>query len=137
MIQYFAYGEKIAMMLGKTVLGISALAFIGYGLISLVSPAIPAAFAGLQLSNGDAYAEAGAMYGGLQSGIGLFCALALFKPEFYRSGLMLLVLAIGALTFARLISLLAAPDPVSVYSYGALGYELATTLAALSALLKK
>tara|TARA_R110002167_G_scaffold70453_2_gene198640 strand:- start:33989 stop:34366 length:378 start_codon:yes stop_codon:yes gene_type:complete len=125
------------MMLGKAVLGISALAFIGYGLLSLVSPAIPAGFAGLQMSNGDAFAEVGSMYGGLQTGIGLFCALALFKPEFYRPGLMLLVLAIGALTFARLLSLLAAPDPVSVYSYGALGYELVTTLIALTALLKK
>lgn len=125
------------MMLGKAVLGISALAFISYGLLSLLSPGIPASFAGIQLSNGDAYAEVGAMYGGLQTGIGLFCALALFKPEFYRSGLMLLVLAIGALTLARLISLLAAPDPVSVYSYGAFGYELVTTLVALTALLKK
>tara|TARA_R110001592_G_scaffold1277_6_gene7524 strand:+ start:608 stop:985 length:378 start_codon:yes stop_codon:yes gene_type:complete len=125
------------MMLGKAVLGISALAFIGYGFLSLLSPGIPASFAGIQLSNGDAYAEVGAMYGGLQTGIGLFCALALLKAEFYRSGLMLLVLAIGALTLARLISLLTAPDPVSVYSYGAFGYELATTLAALTALLKK
>ena len=125
------------MMLGKVILGISALVFIGYGLLSLLSPEIPASFAGIQLSNGDAYAEVGAMYGGLQTGIGLFCALGLFKPEFYRSSLMLLVLAIGALALARLISLLAAPDPVGVYSYGALGYELATTLTALTALLKK
>lgn len=53
------------MMLGKAVLGISALAFIGYGFLSLLSPGIPASFAGIQLSNGDAYAEVGAMYGGL------------------------------------------------------------------------
>lgn len=125
------------MMLGKAVLGISATAFIGYGLLSLLSPAIPAGFAGLQMSNGDAYAEVGAMYGGLQTGLGLFCALALLRTEFYRSGLILLVLVIGALALARLISLLAAPDPVSVYSYGAFGYELATTLAALVALIKK
>lgn len=125
------------MVLGKAVLGISALAFIGYGLLSLISPAIPAGFAGLQMSNGDAFAEVGAMYGGLQTGIGLFCALALLKPEFYRSGLLLLVLAIGALTLARLVSIFAAPDPVSIYSYGAFAYEVATTLAALTALLKK
>lgn len=125
------------MTLGKTVLGISALAFIGYGLISLFSPAIPAGFAGLLMSNGDAYAEIGGMYGGLQTGMGLFCALALLKPQFYRSGLMLLVLAIGSLTLARLVSLLSAPDPVTAYSFGAFGYELATTTLALVALLKK
>lgn len=125
------------MLLGKSVLGISAFAFIGYGLISLFSPSLPAGFAGLQMNSGDAYAEIGAMYGGLQTGIGLFCALALLKPEFYRSGLVLLVLGIGALTLARLASVLSAPDPVTAYSYGALGYELATTMAALAALLKK
>ena len=100
-------------MLGKAVLGISTLIFVGYGLVSLVSPAIPAGLAGLVLSNGDAYTEIGAMYGGLQIGVGLFCAMALLKPEFYRAGLMLLVLAIGTLALARLVSLLIAPRHAS------------------------
>tara|TARA_R110002167_G_scaffold135114_3_gene321404 strand:- start:404 stop:781 length:378 start_codon:yes stop_codon:yes gene_type:complete len=125
------------MLLGKSILGISTIAFIAYGLVSLLSPAIPAGFAGLVMSNGDAFAEVGAMYGGLQTGIGLFCGLALLKPEFYRSGLVLLVLAIGALALARLVSLLASPDPVTAYSYGALVYETATVLVALVALSKK
>ena len=125
------------MLLGKSVLGISALVFIGYGLVSLVSPAIPAGLAGLVLSNGDAFAEIGAMYGGLQTGVGLFCALALLKPEFYRSGLTLLVLAIGTLALARLVSFLAAADPVTIYTYCALGYEFVTAMLALVALVKK
>ena len=125
------------MLLGKAVLGISTLVFIGYGLVSLLSPAIPAGLAGLAMSNGDAYAEIGAMYGGLQTGVGLFCALALLKPEFYRSGLTLLVLAIGTLALARLVSLLTAVDPVTSYTYGALGYEFVTAVLALAALTKK
>jgi len=55
------------MLLGKTALAISSIAFISYGLISLISPAIPAGFAGLTMNNGDAFAEIGAMYGGLQT----------------------------------------------------------------------
>jgi hypothetical protein len=125
------------MLLGKSVLGISALVFIAYGLVSLLSPAIPAGLAGLILSNGDAYAEIGAMYGGLQTGVGLFCALALLKPEFYRSGLTLIVIAIGTLALARLVSLLTTADPVTSYTYGALGYEFATAVLALIALAKK
>ena len=125
------------MLLGKSILGISTIAFIGYGLASLLSPAIPAGFTGLVMSNGDAFAEVGAMYGGLQTGIGLFCGLALLKPEFYRSGLALLVLAIGALALARLVSILASPDPVTAYSYGALAYELITVLVTLLAFSKK
>jgi hypothetical protein len=125
------------MLLGKTLLGVSAFVFMGYGLVSLVSPAIPAGFAGLVISNGDAFAEIGAMYGGLQTGLGLFCALALVKPEFYRSGLILLLITIGSLALARLVSVLITTDPVTSYSYGALGYECTTVALALAALVKK
>jgi hypothetical protein len=118
------------MMLGKTVLGISALVFIAYGLVGLVSPAIPAGLAGLAMKNGDAYAEIGAMYGGLQTGVGLFCLFALLKPEFYRGGLALLTLAIGTLALARLVSSMLAPDVISAYTYGALAYEFTTAILA-------
>ena len=124
-------------MLGRTILGVSALVFIAYGLVSLVSPAIPSGFAGLDMSNGDAFAEIGAMYGGLQTGIGMFCLLALLKSDFYRAGLVLLILGIGALAMARLISFLLATDPVSANTYGALMYEFTTALLAATALLKK
>jgi len=125
------------MLLGKTALAISFIAFISYGLISLISPAIPAGFAGLTMNNGDAFAEIGAMYGGLQTGCGLFCALALFKPEFYRSGLMLLILGIGGVALARFTALMMVQDPVTSYTYGALAFEIVIATAALIALLKK
>ena len=124
-------------MLGKGILGLSALVFMAYGLISLVSPAVPAGFAGIVMSNGNAFAEVGAMYGGLQTGIGGFCLLAALRPEFYRAGLFLLVIGIGAMTLARLVSLLMATDAVTAYTYGALGYEFITALLAALALAKK
>jgi hypothetical protein len=40
-------------VIGKFVLGISALAFIGYGLTSLLSPEIPARLAGIAITNAD------------------------------------------------------------------------------------
>lgn len=113
-------------MLGKTILGVSSLVFIAYGLVSLISPAVPAGFAGLVMSNGDAFAEIGAMYGGLQTGVGLFCLLALIKAEYYRAGLMLLVIGIGALAIARLLSALLTTDLLTTYTWGALVYELVT-----------
>jgi len=113
-------------MLGKIILWVSAVVFIAYGLVSLMSPAVPAGFAGLFMSNGDAFAEIGAMYGGLQTGMGLFCLLAVSRVEYYRAGLALLVIVIGALAAGRLISLLISEDPVTVYTWGALGYELIT-----------
>jgi hypothetical protein len=89
------------------------------------------------MSNGDAFAEVGAMYGGLQTGVGLFCLLALMKPAFYRAGLALLAIGIGAMTLARLFSLLMATDVVSAYTYGALMYEFMTAILAATALAKK
>jgi len=125
------------LLLGKIVLGVSAFVFMAYGIVSLVSPAIPSGFAGLEMSNADAFAEVGAMYGGLQTGIGLFCLLALLKSEYYRAGLLLLVVGIGALALARSLSTLMAADAVTIYTYGAIAYESATAILAAVALAKK
>ena len=125
------------MLLGKFVLGVSAAVFISYGLVSLISPAIPAGFAGLDMTNGDAFAEIGAMYGGLQTGIGIFCLLALLKPAFFRAGLALLMVSIGTLAAARALSLLLSADPVTSYTYGATAYEFLTALLAAVALSRK
>lgn len=119
---------------GKFVLGFSALVFISYGLVSLISPHVPAGFAGLVITNGNAYAEIASMYGGLQTGVGLFCLLAIMRPEFYRAGLVLLVIGIGALAAARLMAVVVNTEPVSAYTYGALVYEFITTVLAASAL---
>jgi len=125
------------MLLGKVVLGISAFVFIAYGLVSLVSPEIPSGLAGLQMNGGDAFAEVGAMYGGLQTGIGLFCLLAVLKAEYYRAGLLLLVVSIGALALARSLSSLMAADTLTMYTYAAIAYEFATAILAAVALAKK
>ncbi len=122
------------MMLGKTILGVSALVLISYGAVCLISPTTPATYAGLIISNGDAFAEVGAMYGGLQTGLGLFFLLAFLKPEFYRSGLVILFLAIGSLAIARLSSLLMTDQMITTYTYGALIYEIATACIAFIAL---
>lgn len=117
-------------MPGKLILWISAIVFIAYGLVSLFSPDVPAGFAGLIMSNGDAYAEISSMYGGLQTGIGLFCVLAATRPEYYRGGLAVLVIGIGALAIARLLGLVFSAEPVTAYTYGALVYESVTAIVA-------
>lgn len=120
-------------MWGKSILWVSAIVFITYGAVSLIAPEIPAGFAGLVISNGNAYAEIAAMYGGLQTGVGLFCLMAALRADLYKAGLALLATAIGALAIARLIGVVATAEPVTLYSYGALVYEFATaTIAAMA-----
>ncbi|MAY54617.1 MAG: hypothetical protein CMQ46_08880 [Gammaproteobacteria bacterium] len=121
-------------MPGKFILALSSLVFIAYGTVSLINPEVPAGFAGLVLTNGNAYAEIGSMYGGLQTGIGLYCLLALFSSEYYRGGLAVLVIGIGMLAIARLISALTTSDPLTMYTWGALMYEAVTVVIATVAL---
>jgi hypothetical protein len=120
-------------MLGKIVLWFTAVMFIPYGLACLISPDLPAGYAGLGINNGDAYAEIGAMYGGLQAGFGLFCVLAAMKSEYYKAGLVALVMCIGGLVLGRIYSTLTGDEAVGGYTYGAMVYEFTTaTLAAVA-----
>ena len=122
------------MLLGRMILSVSALILIAYGLLCLVSPDVAAGYAGLKLSNGDAFAEIGAMYGGLQTGLGLFFMLAVLRTEFCRPALVVLIFAIGSLALGRLVWLLITDEIVTAYTYGALAYELATACLAAIAL---
>jgi hypothetical protein len=117
-------------MPGKFILWLSALVFIGYGLAGIAAPAIPAGFAGLVMGSGDAYAEISSMYGGLQTGLGAFCLLAVMRTEYYRAGLAMLVLGIGAVGATRLLAALMTPDPVTAYTWGASAYEITTAVIA-------
>jgi hypothetical protein len=120
-------------MLGKVILWVSALAFISYGLMCLFDPTVPAGYAGLSIDSGDGFVELGAMYGGLQTGFGLFCLLGALRSNLYRPALTSLVLLVGGLALTRLYWTVMGTDSVGVYTYGAMAFEFATaTLAALA-----
>ena len=120
-------------MMGKFILWLSAGMFIAYGLACLFSPALPMGYAGLDAVSGDAIPEIAAMYGGLQTGFGLFCLAGALRTEFYRPALLALLLCIGALALGRGFWALTAAGAAGGYTWGALVYELFTaTLAALA-----
>ncbi|GAB5452010.1 MAG: hypothetical protein Hals2KO_23380 [Halioglobus sp.] len=121
-------------MLGKFILWLSTLAFVSYGIACLLSPELPAGYAGLAIASGDGYAEMGAMYGGLQTGFGIFCALGALRADLYRPALLLLVVVIGSLALGRLYSTLMGVGPVGFYTWGAMVYEFFTAGLALIAL---
>jgi hypothetical protein len=121
-------------VLGKIILWVSAIVFIGYGVACLLDPGLAAGYAGLSITNGDAYSEMGAMYGGLQTGFGVFCLLGALQATYYRPALMLLVLCIGLLALGRLYSTFTGVDAVGGYTWGAMGYEFSTAILAAIAL---
>lgn len=121
-------------MLGKFVLWLSAIVFIAYGLVCLVFPPLPASYAGFEFFTGDALPEMGAMYGGLQTGFGVFCLLGARKADYYRPALMLLMLCVGCLALARCFWAITGGAEVGNYTYGAMAYEYATAILAALAL---
>ena len=121
-------------MLGKFVLWFSAAMFSAYGLACLFSPGLPMGYAGLGAVSGDALPEIAAMYGGLQTGFGLFCLLGALQAVFYRPALVLLLLCIGGLALARCFWAFNAPGEVGAYTYAAMAYEYLTAILAAIAL---
>ncbi len=63
-------------MAARIFLGITAAVFIGYGLVCLASPEVVANATGMNLATSTASVEVRAMYGGLQTAVGLLAALA-------------------------------------------------------------
>ncbi|MEM8489591.1 MAG: DUF4345 family protein [Pseudomonadota bacterium] len=112
------------------------LVFVGYGIACALDPGLAARLAGLSVVNGDGYAELGAMYGGLQTGVGVFCVLAGASANHRRSGLLMLALAIGCLAILRGTSAMRTEDLVSNYTWAALAFETAVTVIAAALLMR-
>ena len=122
-------------MLGKLVLWANALGLMGYGLLSFIVPSIPVGYIGFVIANADSHLEMVAMYGGLETGLGLFCLLGALRREYFKASLILVVLTMGGLALGRIYSFVLSDDPGNVYTYGAMLYESAmTVLASIAAL---
>lgn len=109
-------------------LWVNGVAFVGYGLVCLFAPALPAGYAGFELGTTSGTVEVVAMYGGLQTGFGVLVILGALKPEMRDTALWALAVVVGALATARLFGLLV--HGPSLYNLGAVSFEL--TVAVLS-----
>ncbi len=120
----------------RSFLLIVGLIFLGYGVACALDPNLAARLAGLSVTNGDGLAELSAMYGGLQSGVGLFLAVAAFQTRLQQPALLMLVLGIGLLAALRGAGALRTDDLVTAYTWGALAFETFVTASAAALLLK-
>lgn len=119
--------------MGKALLYASGAVFAAYGLACLVDPGIAASAAGLAATGADGRAELGGMYGGFQTGFGLYLLLCAWRPALMTGGLWALLLGIGPLAAARAGHAFLASGEATVYSYGAIAFEgLLALLAALA-----
>ncbi len=123
-------------MLNKVLLYVTGVSFVGYGLLCFFIPELPARYIGYSLTNADSYIEMAAMYGGLQTGMGLFCLLGAIKTEYTKASLLFIIFTLGGLAVARSFSFAFNDDPLTFYTYGAIFFEIMTTFVAAVAFFK-
>jgi len=112
-------------MAARIFLGLSALLWLPYGILCLLSPGFLAgeSSAGLVASSGTGSAELRAMYGGLQIAIGVFVGLGAFRPALQRPALLMTAFLTTGLATARLLGALV-DGGFSAYTWGGLGFEI-------------
>jgi hypothetical protein len=119
-------------MFSKLLLCISGLILVAYGMACAMNPALPASLIGLELGEAGARVEFVAMYGGLQTAMGLFFLHAGLRPRRQQLGLQCLALFLGSLGAARLAGMFVyGPDS---YNVGAVCFELIAAALALFAM---
>ena len=118
-------------MLARNVfLGFSAFLWLSYGIFCFLQPSFLEQAAGLVGNSATAVTEIRAMYGGLEVGIGAFCAVALVRSSLVRPALLMLCFLLSGLAGARLAGLVL-DGSASGYTLGALGFEIASAVIAL------
>ena len=121
------------MGFARFVLLFTAVSFIGYGLACLFAPNMVGTLSGLGLQMVSGRTEIHAMYGGLQTGLGLYFLLCGFHKEWLRPGVVALVLVMGGLALARSYGI-SIQGSANSYTLGAASYEAITALAGLISL---
>ncbi len=116
-------------------LGISALAWLPYGLFCFSMPGFLEKAAGVMSTTPTGLTEIRAMYGGLQMGIGALALAALFREALVRPTIFMLAFLYGGLAGTRVLGLLMDGGP-SGYTIFALSFELPATIIAIWLLLK-
>ena len=123
----------VQMKLARFVLLFTAVSFIGYGLACLLVPNMVGNISGLGMQTVSGRTEIHAMYGGLQTGLGLYFLLCGLHREWVRPGVVALILVMGGLALARCYGISVQGSPGS-YNLGAVSYEAITALVALLSL---
>ena len=114
-------------MVIKLFLGLQAVLFIPYGLYCLVNPEALAGAAGVTATSITGTIELQTMYGGLQTSVGVLCALAIFRDALRPVALTTLLFIFAGLATVR-VSLGLVHGDFSGYSVFAMAFEAASLL---------
>ena len=113
--------------MAAALLWLNGFGFLGFGLVCLVAPEIPANLVGFDLLGVDAGIEIRAQYGGLFTAIGLFGLWGVIQAPMQTASAWLMLLVYAGLGGGRLLGLILVDDTAGNYTYGAMAFELGMT----------
>ncbi len=87
--------------MGRIVLLVMGLLWIAFGVLGLIAPVMILGAVGLDIGTADALADARAMYGGSQIGLGVFFVYCSRAEGLERAGLIALALVAAGFGLAR------------------------------------
>ena len=122
--------------MGRIVLVLSALAWLGFGAVYVFAPQLLTDPTGFGRLAPEALTDLRATYGGLQLAVGVFLLWSSTCAERYRTGLLLNAIAFGCVAGSRAIGLLIDGEPAGgmILTLIIEVTWLAVTLAALAAM---
>jgi len=113
--------------MAAALLWLNGFGFLGFGLVCLVAPEIPANLVGFDLLGVDAGIEIRAQYGGLFTAIGLFGLWGVIQAPMQTASAWLMLLVYAGLGGGRLLGLILVDDTAGNYTYGVMASELGMT----------
>ena len=120
------------MLFSRIILGFTGLAFAGYGVYCAIDLDMVIELTGVVFPSSTPAVEARAMYGGLQTGLGLLFLSAAINQRFTAYGLVAMVFVLGGVALGRALGIYL--DGVDEYNMGAVIYESSSTVLAAVAL---
>ena len=121
------------MKASRAFLVVSALLWFPYGVYCFFAPAALQEIAGVGFSTPTGAIEIGAMYGGLQIGIGILCMLGALRGDWRTSAVQALFVLVAGLMIARMAGVITF-GAVSTYTVAALVFEVVTVVVAAALL---
>ena len=124
------------MTLAKWFLLFNFVIWLPYGIACLINPEMLSGLAGVNMTSPTAITEIRAMYGGVQSAVGVICLFGLLKESMMRPALAMLSFVFAGVAAARVFGLVI-DSSGSAYTYGAICFEIFGTVASVFLLLKQ
>jgi hypothetical protein len=116
------------MVFSRILLGITGLAFAGYGVYCAMDLDFVMQTTGVAFRKSTAAVEARAMYGGLQTGLGLLWINAVVNQRLTAYGLVAMIFVLGGLALGRALGM--SLDTADPYNTWAFAYESVSALLA-------